>query len=69
MPHLLRCSTAPSAISFLADVEFIVGGDDVLDLGAVFRLLNPERIQKNSLARQGFAETLQLGEMAMRVRE
>jgi|GEM_PF-6544098 len=42
-------------------------GDDIFYFRAIFSLLEGERIQQNRAVGQGFAQALQLGQMAMRL--
>lgn len=48
-----------------ASVEFIVSGDDVLDLGAVLGLLDGEGVDENGGIWKGEAEAFELGQGAV----
>ena len=44
--------------------QFVVGGDDVLDLGAVLGLLEAQRADQDALIRHRGGDTLELGQLA-----
>jgi hypothetical protein len=49
--------------------QLVLGGDDILDLGARFGFLHRERVDQNSLIGDRRGAALQLGKVAVRLRE
>ena len=66
---LFRCEACELGCGGVAAIKVVLGGDDVLDGGAVFRLLQGQRADEDGLVRHDPGRALEFGQRPVSARK